>query len=352
MAINVYTGVMGSGKSYEAMCRIVEALKANRRVVTNIDGVNRDKLAEHLGLPDSDPLSNLVLVTDEQVRERGFWAVEDRSVDTIVKHGDLVVLDEAWNFLGPDIKLSQDCRSWLRMHRHFVCEETKVASDLLCLVQDTGSLHRFVRGVVEFCFSFEKLKVLGLSKSYRCSVYQGAARRNSALISRQVKRYDTAIFPLYSSYSASGSSGAKELAVDGRISLWRSPKLLVPLFAGVAFLAYGGYGVFNAIGRMTGGTFQGSDKLAIDPKASSAAAPAGGRSASAPGVPGEPLVSVPDAPQAVVAAFRQGETYMALVNRGGVYRWEPAPFLLGAFPSVSVDGSAFELRPFSGESDD
>jgi zona occludens toxin (predicted ATPase) len=49
MAINLYTGLMGAGKSMELMRSvIIPALKAGRRVVTNIDGLDEDLVREYL----------------------------------------------------------------------------------------------------------------------------------------------------------------------------------------------------------------------------------------------------------------------------------------------------------------
>ena len=43
MAINVYTGLPGSGKSYEVVSEVIaKQVAAGRRIVTNIDGINPD----------------------------------------------------------------------------------------------------------------------------------------------------------------------------------------------------------------------------------------------------------------------------------------------------------------------
>ena len=45
MPINAYTGLMGSGKSYECVSSvIVPAIKNGRRVVTNVDGIDSDAI--------------------------------------------------------------------------------------------------------------------------------------------------------------------------------------------------------------------------------------------------------------------------------------------------------------------
>ena len=45
MPINAYTGLMGSGKSYECVSSvIIPAIRAGRRVVTNVDGINGEAI--------------------------------------------------------------------------------------------------------------------------------------------------------------------------------------------------------------------------------------------------------------------------------------------------------------------
>ena len=49
MAINAYTGLQGSGKSFEVMRSVVlEAIFAGRNVVTNIDGINEERIHAYL----------------------------------------------------------------------------------------------------------------------------------------------------------------------------------------------------------------------------------------------------------------------------------------------------------------
>ncbi|ENT7525242.1 TPA: zonular occludens toxin domain-containing protein, partial [Escherichia coli] len=48
MAISAYVGVPGSGKTYEVVCNvIIPAVSSGRRVVTNIYGLNADKIYDY-----------------------------------------------------------------------------------------------------------------------------------------------------------------------------------------------------------------------------------------------------------------------------------------------------------------
>ena len=46
--IIIHEGVPGSGKSYDAVRKIIDALKKGRVVYTNIDGLDKDQCREYL----------------------------------------------------------------------------------------------------------------------------------------------------------------------------------------------------------------------------------------------------------------------------------------------------------------
>jgi zona occludens toxin len=65
---------------------------------------------------------------------------------------------------------------------------------------------------------------LGLNKTYRVEMWEGYKLTFRSRLSVENKRYDEAIFPLYSSYQ--GGSG-KEMRVDDRQNVLKSPKLWI-----------------------------------------------------------------------------------------------------------------------------
>src|SRR5450830_47456 len=104
MPINLYIGQSRSGKSYEVVTSpILSSLRAGRRVVSNIAGLNYLAMRELLiseGIPDHK-VGLLVQVTHEQVLEEFFFRtdLDDKNgVETFVQPGDLVALDEVWRF--------------------------------------------------------------------------------------------------------------------------------------------------------------------------------------------------------------------------------------------------------------
>lgn len=81
MAISVYTGVMGSGKSYEAILNgVLPAVKSGRRVVTNISGMSEDKIKSYLTERGCKPesLGSVLVVSNEAVLQPGFFPGEAR----------------------------------------------------------------------------------------------------------------------------------------------------------------------------------------------------------------------------------------------------------------------------------
>lgn len=252
MSINAYCGVMGSGKSYEVVSGpLLDGVAAGRRVVTNIDGIDADRIHEYLhrvrGLDDSR-LGQIVHVTTERISQPGFFPIELEGADGtvarvtsgLVEPGDLVVVDEAWKLWSQDAgKLSDEHMAFFRMHRHFVHSDTGVACDVVLMIQDISDLHRKVKNVVELSFRMVKLKSLGLSSKYRVEMYEGWKQVAKTRTGTFVRTYKPEIFPLYKSYA--GAVG-KESRVDKRQnvlanrSLWRlAAGLFVMTVAGLWF---------------------------------------------------------------------------------------------------------------------
>lgn len=248
MSINAYTGLQGSGKSYEVTSSvIVPAIAAGRRVVTNIDGISQDKIHEYLiskGKANPGKLGAVVHVTNERILEAAFFPDEEKpEIDSVVKAGDLVAIDEAWRFWPADGgKLSHEHMQFFRMHRHYTHQETGVACDVALMIQDISGLHRSVKNVVEFSFRTTKHKALGISKRYRIEVFEGYKQLRTNAISRYQKEYDPVFFPLYKSYA---SSNGMEAAIDGRINIFSRWWLFPLSFAVLLAFVWGCYTLYR-----------------------------------------------------------------------------------------------------------
>jgi zona occludens toxin len=249
MAINVYSGLMGSGKSYECVSSvIVPAVAAGRRVVTNIDGIHPEEVVSYcvnkLGIPLSK-CGSVVSVGPEEPGQPDFFYFGKDDVQTVVVPGDLVCIDEAWKYWGTDAKLHPNHVEFFRMHRHFTNPATGVSCDLALMVQDISDLHRRLKSVVELSFRCKKLKSFGLAKAYCIQMWEGPRQTLKTVIKTENKKYNPEIFPLYSSYSVADGASGKEVTVDKRQNVLRSPVVWVLVggtllagFVSVSFLVH------------------------------------------------------------------------------------------------------------------
>lgn len=249
MPINVYTGLMRSGKSYEVVSQVIlEAVAQGRRVVTNVDGIDNDLIQAYVAevwKADLSTLGQVVHCTNEQVFSPHFFPYYDDKkgsvTDTFCQPGDLVCIDEAWRFWGTDSKIIKEHKSFFLEHGHFVHPVTGVACDLVLMIQDMSTLHRFVRSVVAFSFRTHKKVSLGLSGTYSVNMWEGSKMTSTTKIGTWVRNYNKAIFPLYSSFK--GGVQGKTVNVDSRQNIFASKKLWLMGFALLACGCFSVYGV-------------------------------------------------------------------------------------------------------------
>ena len=231
MPINVYTGLMRSGKSYEVVSQvIIEAIAQGRRVVTNVDGISNDLVRAYVSEKkklDIDKLGIVSHVKNEDVFKEDFFPFYDdhhgEHTDTFCQPGDLVCIDEAWRFWGSDCKLHKNHKSFFLEHGHFTHAETHVACDLVLMIQDMGTLHRFLKAVVAFSFRTHKKVSLGMGSTYSVTMWEGSKQTRATEIGNWVRRYDKEVFPLYSSFK--GGAEGKTVNVDSRQNILANKRL-------------------------------------------------------------------------------------------------------------------------------
>ncbi|MFG0540456.1 zonular occludens toxin family protein [Pseudomonas sp. YQ_5] len=314
MPINAYTGLMGSGKSFECVVSvIVPAVAKGRRVVTNVDGIDSDAIRAYIHEKQGvalEKLGEVVHCTNDDVFKPEFLP-HGTAVDTFVQPGDLVCIDEAWRFWGTDQKICTEHKIFFREHRHYAHPVSGVTCDLVLMVQDIGDLNRILKTVVELSFRTTKIKSLGLHKIYRVEMWEGWKQTAKARVDVMNKKYDPEIFPLYSSYS--GGTG-NEVQVDDRQNILKNPKVWFFLF----MIVFGGigsvWGVLHFFNR-------GATPAPAAQQPFNGALPAQGKAATP---------SAPPAPsQAFSADWRiageivvDGARQVVLVNADGVIRYE------------------------------
>jgi zona occludens toxin len=254
MAINAYTGLMGSGKSYEVVSSvIVPAIQAGRRVVTNIDGINPQAIEDYILARTkltADDLGEIVTFTNDDIAAVNFFPSEadphSETNDTILKAGDLLAVDECWKFWSTDNKITDAHMTFFRMHRHYTHPVTGIACDVALMIQDLGTLHRKLRAVVEISTRTVKLKTLGMDTKYRIELYEGNKLTQKSRIDTFNKSYKAEIFPLYKSYAA---GEGKENAMDKRQNVLLNPRnwIIFPIL-----FVFGIWGFWWTLGYFNG----------------------------------------------------------------------------------------------------
>lgn len=210
MALSLYVGIPGSGKSYELVSQVIlPALRQGRRVITNVEGVNVEAISDYLG--HGDVSDKLLLVEDDQITAPSFWYHPERNPSAFVQPGDVLVFDEAWNLFPAGSKLDPDVLEFFRKHRHYTSGQG-IPTDIALAFQLFGDIHRALRGVAATTVETRKLSMLGRNKSYRIRVYEGPRDpqvKTNQPASIHLRNYDKAIFPLYKSAAAANIVNSK-----------------------------------------------------------------------------------------------------------------------------------------------
>lgn len=236
MAISAYIGVPGSGKSYEVVKSVIlPAVASGRRVVSNIYGLNKEKIHQFLLKKNKklkpEELGDILYVDNEQCLDLKFLPSMDEP-DSFCQAGDLIIIDEVWRIWGSDKDIPKNHRSFIAEHRHFANPETGVTCDLVVINQDISQIPRFIKDRIETTYRMQKHVSLGLRSRYRVDVFQGKNLAKKNRVNYYQEKYDKEVFELYKSYEA---DGAKEIVTDSRQSIFSSfgVKLLIvvlPLF--------------------------------------------------------------------------------------------------------------------------
>lgn len=240
MPMSVYVGPPRSGKTFEAVANvIVPALRDGRRVVSNISGLNEDQLALYTGRDDLE----LVQVTDDQLRDIAIYPTRE-GPGTIIRGGDLLVVDEAHNVFPAVGSKSLDpgFLMFFRTHGQMV-DERGIALDIVFISQAINDIHVGIRRACEFVFNIRNLRMFGASKRYKVLTYMGWRMSEKEFLKSEFKKYDPAIYKLYQSF-AGGVDGVLAV-VDSKQRVFTKGKLLFMLAMLVLFALLLGLGVKN-----------------------------------------------------------------------------------------------------------
>lgn len=254
MAISLYIGVPGSGKSYEVVKSVIlPAIAQGRRVITNIKGINESLIHDYCFkyLKCQAP-GSIVPVDSEDILSDNFFPyypeTEEEKIqfsnnNTICEYGDLICLDEIWSVWPSDSSVSEAHKKFISMHRHMSHESTGVSCDLIIINQGTLGIPRYLKERIEFTYRMTKLKSLGLRQSYRVDVFSRVKETKTNKVNHFVCVYDKNIFPLYQSYE--GVNGT-EAVTDARQNIFSSKWFWIKVGLCILLLIASIYALRNA----------------------------------------------------------------------------------------------------------
>lgn len=237
-----FEGTPGSGKSYDAVRKIVDNLKAGRRVYTNIDGLDLDEQREHIKiyaeLDDYEFKNRLHHLDIAQTRE--FWKH--------VKQGSLVVIDETQNFFNSrdwNKDSNREVTAWASTHRHH-------GFDVVLITQDITRIDSALRSLVEWTYRYKKMNFFGSLSKNQYLVYPYSGDGSGKPLSKpMVRSYEKRVFDCYKSYV---QNDIKELQIMKHVNLLRHP-VFYALGAAVLLFIY----LFTKSGFSHGEIIPGSD---------------------------------------------------------------------------------------------
>ncbi len=226
-----FVGTPGSGKTYEAVKKIIDNLRIGRVVCTNIDGMDEPKQQEYmknlLGMDDFTFHQNFRFLSKEQTVK--FWKTEKKEKilplsgeivqedELICPKGSLIVIDEVhkhFNSRDWQNKENREMADWASTHRH-------EGYDLVLITQDIEKVEKQVRSLTEWSYFFRKVNFLGskVSKKYLCYSYSGDDHHGTPL-SKNVRTYQAKYFLCYKSYT---NADAKEVGFMSHVNILKHP---------------------------------------------------------------------------------------------------------------------------------
>ncbi|EKD40965.1 MAG: Zonular occludens toxin [uncultured bacterium] len=206
-----FVGTPGSGKSYEAVKKLLDNLRLGRVIYTNIDGLDDDFHREHIkvycGLDDYQLSRQLRFLTNTEMQY--FWKVAEP--------GSLIMVDEVHKLFSNRDWASdsnKEFTEWASTHRHH-------GFDVVLITQDIEKVDKHARSLLEWSYFFRKVNFFGgaVTKKYICYAYSGDDHHGKP-ISTQTRHYNQKIFKCYKSYVA---KDVKELGFMTHVNVLKHP---------------------------------------------------------------------------------------------------------------------------------
>ncbi|WP_022959306.1 zonular occludens toxin family protein [Spongiibacter tropicus] len=227
-----HEGLPGSGKSYEAcVFHILPALKAGRRVVTNIEGIDHAKFADLSGIPLPVVKKMLICIYDPDIEVQKERILAESGKDA------LVIIDEIQNlFPSERAKLSD-------LWNHYITEHRHDGLDILLMGQDRRDCHSMWRRRIQRVITFNKLSAVGLDKKYRWVCYEATHPEKFKKTTGGTRSYDPTYYGCYKSHTDGTEN--KSVYADKRATVFADKKLRFAALALPMVLYFAGSTIYD-----------------------------------------------------------------------------------------------------------
>lgn len=217
-----FVGTPGSGKSYDAVRKIIDNLRLGRIVYTNIDGFDDPQCLE--------AIKSICGFDDYTLAHQLHYLSKSDAVQVwkIAKNGSLIVLDEVHKLFSNrdwNSDKNKDFAEWASTHRHY-------GYDVVLLTQDIEKVDKHVRSMLEWCYYYRKVNYFGsfIKNKYTRYSYVGDDHNGKPLANKTFS-YDPTIFHCYKSYAW---KDAKEVGFMQHVNILKHPLFYsIPVLIGV-----------------------------------------------------------------------------------------------------------------------
>ena len=243
MAIEFHEGLPGAGKSYEAVVfHIIPAIKDRRTVVSNIRGLNVEKIAELSG--QSVALVELLIINIEPAEQDGDAGEIQRCINQMCDQtpdNALIVWDEIQDYFpSGNYKMPHNQQKFWTEHRHR-------GLDIIVMGQDRGDCHKIIRNRIRTVIYFLKLEAIGRPTKYKWEIYQKQQFGRFVKTGSGTREYEKQFFGTYMSVRREGVQ--KSVYQTARTNMLANNHALVfgvPVaFAAAVYAVYHLYGFFH-----------------------------------------------------------------------------------------------------------
>lgn len=206
MTIWFHEGLPRSGKSYEAMVKhALPAIQAGRCVVTNIKGVNCDKIAEVLNMPVQDVEALVVTIPWDKTTE----------CFNYVKNDCLLLLDEVQDFWpATRDRLGKEITELITQHG-------QRGLDIILMGQSNKDCHALWRRRIDKLIYFVQKDAIGRPTEYAWQLFKQVSPDKFSKINGGGGKYEAKFFGVYSSH-VDGTTN-KTAYADSRANILKTP---------------------------------------------------------------------------------------------------------------------------------